>query len=173
MTRSLTLLVIVGLFGAAAQARVVHTFDNDGDGDPLASNNAYYSHNAAGYYDLHVGTANDKITFVDRLALQGETHFTFDILGDNSHGDMFCTIQLDDTKYYISPDANYNFTQWTTIVTPLPAAAGATQVRLLSFQPGYSGGTDFSVDNVGMVPEPATLSLLALGGLALIRRRRA
>ena len=28
-------------------------------------------------------------------------------------------------------------------------------------------------DNLSVVPEPATLSLLALGGLALLRRRRA
>lgn len=34
-------------------------------------------------------------------------------------------------------------------------------------------GSDIgSLDNVSMVPEPATLTLLALGGLALIRRRR-
>jgi hypothetical protein len=35
-----------------------------------------------------------------------------------------------------------------------------------------AGGGDVSIDYVSHVPEPASLSLLALGGLALIRRRR-
>lgn len=35
---------------------------------------------------------------------------------------------------------------------------------------GYSGSAWF--DNISVVPEPATMSLLALGGLSLLRRRR-
>ena len=37
----------------------------------------------------------------------------------------------------------------------------------------YGGGWDwyFEVDNVGVIPEPASLALLAFGGLALLRRR--
>ena len=39
--------------------------------------------------------------------------------------------------------------------------------------PGTSGqGAHFAMDNFTITPEPATLSLLALGGLALLRRRR-
>jgi hypothetical protein len=42
------------------------------------------------------------------------------------------------------------------------------------YVPRFESGAGILVDNVSlaMVPEPATLSLLALGGLALIRRRR-
>lgn len=42
------------------------------------------------------------------------------------------------------------------------------------YVPRFESGSGILVDNVSleMVPEPATLSLLALGGLALIRRRR-
>jgi hypothetical protein len=39
--------------------------------------------------------------------------------------------------------------------------------------PGYPGsGEHFVMDNFTFTPEPATLSLLALGGLAVLRRRR-
>jgi hypothetical protein len=35
-----------------------------------------------------------------------------------------------------------------------------------------TGGDDTSIDNVGVVPEPATLSLLAFGAMAALRRRQ-
>jgi hypothetical protein len=38
--------------------------------------------------------------------------------------------------------------------------------------PTYGDWAEIYVDNVVITPEPATLSLLALGGLALLRRRR-
>ena len=38
---------------------------------------------------------------------------------------------------------------------------------------GYSGWTGPALDNVSVVPEPATLSLLGLGSLVLLRKRRA
>ena len=51
------------------------------------------------------------------------------------------------------------------------AGSSIEQVVLISdnwHNPGESG--DF--DNLNVTPEPATLALLAMGGLAMIRRRR-
>ena len=54
------------------------------------------------------------------------------------------------------------------------APAGTTQVEafILYLQPGNDGGAA-QIDNVSLVPAPAALSLLGLGGLVAARRRRA
>ena len=56
---------------------------------------------------------------------------------------------------------------------PAPAGTAFAQVVLVHVQgpPAITGGSVF-VDDVTLVPEPASLSLLAVGGLALLRRRR-
>ncbi|MCG3126232.1 MAG: hypothetical protein CHACPFDD_01062 [Phycisphaerae bacterium] len=56
----------------------------------------------------------------------------------------------------------------------LSAYAGQTaQIRFHYYEP-VSGGFDWwwQVDNVSVTPEPASMGLLGLGALALIRRRR-
>jgi len=51
---------------------------------------------------------------------------------------------------------------------------GTTYKAMISYQGDYDGGTlTGGNDVVVAMPEPATLSLLALGGLALLRRKRA
>ncbi len=46
------------------------------------------------------------------------------------------------------------------------------EVIAIGYKYMYKGRGGLFVDNVALVPEPATMSLLALGGLALIRRRK-
>ncbi len=60
----------------------------------------------------------------------------------------------------ITPDVNAAF------------ANGSDWAELMFITNTGSGSTIW-IDNIQIVPEPATLSIFALGGLALIRRRRA
>ena len=56
---------------------------------------------------------------------------------------------------------------WNTLIT------NVEQVQIDHLYEGFGLGINFDigVDNVTLVPEPGSLALLALGGLALIRRR--
>ncbi len=56
---------------------------------------------------------------------------------------------------------------------PAVVPAGADTARVVYAIQSFGGATDqlIYVDDVSFVPEPATLSLLAVGGFALLRRR--
>jgi hypothetical protein len=58
---------------------------------------------------------------------------------------------------------------WTAFGTDFTTAAGAVYMEVKIAQGGW--GTLY-VDNVSVVPEPATLALMALGSTLLMRRRR-
>jgi hypothetical protein len=61
----------------------------------------------------------------------------------------------------------------TTISLGLPFSLLQAGENILTLQyQGTSGWTQFDYHRLELMPEPGTLSLLALGGLALVRRRR-
>ena len=62
-------------------------------------------------------------------------------------------------------------TGWSQASMTFTADSGLSRLRFTDIS-GDNPNTDVSLDNVTVVPEPVTLSLLALGGLALMRRRR-
>ena len=58
--------------------------------------------------------------------------------------------------------------QWTLVSKTIPANPSFSYL-CLTFWTGANTG----IDNVSVLPEPATMSVLGLGALALLRRRRA
>lgn len=66
--------------------------------------------------------------------------------------------------------------QWVTYTYDIPSSWAVTSAstvdRLLLYNASQTGGTTFYVKDMGFVPEPATVGILALGSLLMIRRRR-
>lgn len=65
----------------------------------------------------------------------------------------------------------YEFAEYD--VHPTPANRFYQVLQIGAVVPDVQSWTQTQIDNVKFVPEPATMALLALGGLGLLRRRRA
>ena len=183
MLKPMTILAVFSIAATGAMADIV-TFD--------AADNPVVTHmdgglptwNAAGYWDIGSGGQYfDGCTFDwaygDVLSM---THFTADLKGDFTTSGLGVTIFNHSAGWlgrqqHISGLGNY--TEWTTVTIPLLEAnwddfggtwaevlGNVTRLELFSLPSPSS-----SMDNVGFVPEPASLTLLGLGGLALLRRR--
>jgi hypothetical protein len=65
--------------------------------------------------------------------------------------------------------------EWDAISGMIAGPSSISYVQLIlgdNVGPGWSGKETTYIDNVKIVPEPATMTLLGLGALALIRRKR-
>jgi hypothetical protein len=125
--------------------------------------------------------------------------FTYHLLGDEQIVAATLTVAMrasdqlasTDRIFLLSPDASYYVDWYFDVIGWLPIGSTGTTIR--SLEPGAIQGTNYlwllqdgqfnvqinddtAVDyaelTITVTPEPATLSLLALGGLAMIRRRR-
>ncbi|MGA2440118.1 MAG: PEP-CTERM sorting domain-containing protein [Tepidisphaeraceae bacterium] len=101
---------------------------------------------------------------------------------NNTELDSFFTYAVGDT-HHIELDANFNtdtvnaYVDGTPEVANYPMRAGFTSNDLTETFMNVNGDANYSnvvaLDNiVGTVPEPASFSLLGIGALALLRRRR-
>ena len=74
------------------------------------------------------------------------------------------------------PDNSWDYVHAPLVMTGVTGSGYEGQPVALTFLNHATHGIDYyaqgSIDAVAIIPEPMTLSLLALGGLAMLRRRR-
>ena len=73
-------------------------------------------------------------------------------------------------EYSFNMNAAGSYPNWTTITLD-GGALGFTPESLRQVHL-KNAGTALDIDNIGLVPEPATAGLLAVGALALLKRKR-
>ena len=86
----------------------------------------------------------------------------------------------DIVKIYINDSLVHTGTTWESYFWTTDEGQSSSTVRAidtllfrLSTDNGFvSNGGGYYIDNVSIVPEPASVVLLGLGGLAMLRRRR-
>ena len=153
-----------------------------------------YIYTPTDYYGgwLYAEASSSGGAFVGDYAAAGVTGIQVDAYCDNPANidwvDVYLYSNYDSTFYmlsYILPDSSwytlpamFNDLNWfnnTTQSYEMPSAAALSQVTEVGVIAWGTNGalpTFINIDNFTLVPEPATLSLLAIGGLAALRRRR-
>jgi hypothetical protein len=187
-------LVLMGMAATSFGSLLVANFEGDGldlgygggtivtgTGNTLG-NNSYRIDAAAGWWngtwEVYVGGASSNA----KTALATVGTVMVDVTATNADGwaNLGLLINAGGT------DGMWNPVQWLSVV-----ASGSSQtltfqipadvmVRIpnfdsyfnLGFLNGTNSATTYYFDNVRIVPEPATMLMLGLGGLSLIRRKR-
>lgn len=114
-----------------------------------------------GFVTARVNATNDSPLIIAFREASGE-FFSYSIPASSFNDTTFTTVNFDLDSFFFNGDGSDN--------TPNEAIIEA------SVQTPFGAGNafDFTVANIGIevVPEPGSVSLLALGGLALVGRRR-
>ncbi len=181
-------------------ATVASTFDTDTEdwlwgGSPVSWSAT--GGNPGGYIDVVVaayGYLSSPAKFLGDLSAYDGGTFSFDaILIDDASGNQagsyaFGEVTISDGTNSASTDFfpwdqrpgtgswssySHDFTAESFNVTQVVWDDILDNVSGLSIQVNtYQGEEEYGLDNIVLVPEPMTVGLLALGGFALLRRRR-
>ena len=158
---------------------------NDAGGDVTAPDGAAWA--ASELFDGIIATSGNSNVVGWWEGRDGAPTLTFDLgalydvqtidvwrrVGNGTVTDLTFSVSTDDISY--SAPVAYTPATWTNNQATIDVSAfdNAQYVRMKLGPDAVSGGwlmlTEVAFDGV---PEPATMSLLALGGLALLRRRR-
>ena len=121
----------------------------------------------------------DGDSYAKKFTVEDNDWFLLTIEGFDGGGDSTGTFDFylaDFRNYGNGQSFDYIVDQWTWVdLTDLGDNVESLQFTLTSSDVGTYGMNTpayFAMDALVHTPEPATMSLLALGGLALIRRRR-
>ena len=174
---------------SAASAGMICDFATSGTA-VLVNDPATMTWNAGGWVDV-TGADGTDYNGIDIAYAYGDitgmTHITMDLIGD---WDTSASSEIDIVVYSTGwAAARYkgevatvtDYGSWTTVTVAFNGFAGwddwgGTAAEVISDAGGMSiytwPTTGGSIDNLGFVPEPVSLSLLAVGSLALLRRRR-
>jgi hypothetical protein len=71
----------------------------------------------------------------------------------------------------VDTDPTFADFEWHSVSMPFATSGVENQFRIMVRSQGVAGSV-IHLDNFTIVPEPASLGILALGGIPLLRRRR-
>lgn len=184
-TKIVLMFVAVGLVAAGASAGLITDWEMTATGDPIIISDlsgfqleATWSYedwfNADGIQSIisttGAGTYTVRIIYglTDSAYTDGWGWFEaglYDVADITEPWDDF-----DENAYGWDYVAETTLGTWHTFDIEL-TTEGASNLLWIGGG-SYNGGSSVVVGAVSLVPEPATMSLLALGGLSLIRRKR-
>ena len=112
-------------------------------------------------------TPNTEITYSFDYKGDGDIYFGFYSFKTPEAGGGYDTSATAD---FVSSYPDYAWNSWVTLTRTVTTGPDAFKLYV-AFWPASGEGTCL-IDNVTLTPEPATMSLLVIGGLAMLRRRR-